>query len=232
MNLLRGGLLLERASITRDKPVAPLPCKDTPALSRRLILPSFAGLALGSAMAFMAHPAGAQAGTSNTSPICQASLDSLQGAMTREMFEQAATEMVEAGAPRVLASQPSREAVGAGWVLLVIDRIAAAQADCRLDPDALDRFGEREVRDSVKTAAATDRATCRAILQRIHDGATDSYTRRSMGWASSLRGAAQLRRTLFEDIWPMCPDSASEELVNDARTATSKDLSTARETAQ
>lgn len=192
-----------------------------------LILPPFVALALGSAMALLGHPAAAQAGTSDPLPICRASLDSLQGAMTRDMFEQAATEMVEAGAPRVLASQPSREAVGAGWVLLVIDRIAAAQAYCRLDPDALDRFGEREVRDTVKTAAATDRATCRAILQRIHDSAKDSYTRRSIGWSGSLSGAAQLRRTLFEDIWPMCPDTGSEELVQDARTATSKDLSTA-----
>lgn len=225
-------MCLERVCITRDKPVAPSNWKDTPALSRCLIFPPFVALALGSAMAVMAHLAAAQPGTSDPLPICQASLDSLQSAMTRDMFEQAATEMVEAGAPRVLASQPSREAVGAGWVLLVIDRIAAAQADCRLDPDALDRFGVREVRDTVKTAAAIDRATCRAILKRIHDSATDSYTRRSMGWASSLKGAAQLRRTLFEDIWPMCPDTGSEELVHDVRTATSKDLSTAREAGQ
>lgn len=196
-------------------------------MSRCSILPPFVALALGSAMALLAHPAAAQAVTSEPLPICRASLDSLQDAMTREMFEQAATEMVEAGAPRVLASRPSREAVGAGWVLLVIDRIAAAQAYCRLDPDALDRFGEREVRDTVKTAAAIDRATCRALLQRIHDSAKDSYMRRSTGWDGSLWGAAQLRRTLFEDVWPMCPDIGSEELVNDTRTATSKDLSTA-----
>lgn len=201
-------------------------------MPRCLILPPFVALALGSAMALPVHPAAAQAGTSDPLPVCRASLDSLEGAMTREMFEQAAAEMVEAGAPRVLASKPSREAVGAGWVLLVIDRIADAQRHCRLDPDALDRFGEGEVRDTVKTAAAIDRATCRALLQRIHDSAKDSYMRRSMGWAGSLRGEAQLRRTLFEDVWPMCPDIGSEELVNDTRTATSKDLSTAPEAGQ
>jgi hypothetical protein len=83
-------------------------------LSRCSILLPFVALALGSAMALPAHPAAAQAGTSDPLPICRASLDSLEGAMTREMFEQAAAEMVEAGAPRVLASRPSREAMGAG----------------------------------------------------------------------------------------------------------------------
>ncbi len=225
-------MCVDHVRITPSIPLAPLPQKDTPTLSRCLILQPIAGLALAGVIALPANPALAQADAPTTSPVCQAALDSLQSEMTREMFEQAATEMVEAGAPRVLASRPSREAVGAGWILLTIDRITTAQADCRLEPDTLDRFSEPEVRDSVKAAASTDRATCRALLTLIHAGAENSVRRRSMGWASSLKGAAQLRRTLFEDIWPICPDVGSEELVHDARTATSKDLSTAREAGQ
>lgn len=162
---------------------------------------------------------------------CQAALDKIQGAMIQPLFEDAATAMIEAGAPRGRANMPSREAIGAGWAIRQIDLISVAQSDCRLEPDALDRFSETSVRDTVKTAASTDRATCRALLALIHDGAKNSYMRRSMGMASSLRSAAQLRRTLFEDIWPTCPDAGAEELVHDVRTATSKDLSTAREAA-
>jgi len=198
-------------------------------MSRYSILQPFAALLLAGIIALSANPVLAQTGRPTADPVCQGKLDRLQDWMTREMFELVASEMVEAGAPRVLASRPSREAVEAGWVLRVINDIASAQADCTLDPDALDRFSVAEVRDSVKKAAATDRATCRALLVRIRDTATESYTRRSMGMASSRRGAAQLRRTLFEDIWPVCPDTGSEDLVHDARTATSKDLSTALE---
>lgn len=201
-------------------------------MSRCLILQPVAGLALAGMIALPANPVLAQADRPAASPVCQAAMDSLQAVMTREMFERAATEMVEAGAPRVLASRPSREAVGAGWVLRVIDDIASAQADCTLESDALDRFSQAEVRDSVKKAAATDRATCRALLIRIRDTATESYTRRSMGLDGSRRGAAQLRRTMFEDVWPICPDMGGEDLVVDTRTATSKDLSTALDAGQ
>lgn len=199
-------------------------------ISRKIAL----GAALTLATTFCAPLSMASAATQTQggwSP-CQAALDKIRGAMTQPMFEDAANAMIEAGAPRVRANIPSREAVGASWAIRQIDLITLAQSYCRLEPDALDRFSETSVRDTVKTAASTDRATCRALLKLILDGAENSYTRRSMGWASSLRGAAQLRRTLFEDIWPACPDAGNEELVQDARTATSKDLSTALEAAQ
>lgn len=195
-------------------------------------LPLVAALTL--VTTFLAPLSMASAATQTPSgwPPCQSALDKIQGAMIQPLFEDAATAMIEAGAPRVRANMPSREAIGAGWAIHQIDLITVAQSDCRLEPDALDRFSEASVRDTVKTAASNDRATCRALLTLIHDGATNSYTRRSMGMASSLRGAAQLRRTLFEDIWPTCPDARDEELVHDVRTATSKDVSTALEAAK
>lgn len=196
-----------------------------------------AGLSAVLALAVLGTPAAAavaaQASEQAANLSCTAALGNLEKARGRFAFEQAAAAMAEAGAPRDPTSRmPSREAIGAGWVLLTLDAIAAVQSGCVLTPEAAERFSAAEVRDTVKTAAATDRATCRALLMLIRDTATDSYTRRSMGWAASLTGAAQLRRTLFEDIWPICPDTGSEDLVHDTRTATSKDLSTARDAGQ
>jgi hypothetical protein len=189
------------------------------------------------ALAVLGAPAAAvvtgQASEQAANHSCMAALGNLEKARSRFAFEQAAAAMAEVGAPRDPASRmPSREAIGAGWVLLTLDPIAAAQSGCALTPEAAERFSQAEVRDTVKAAAVIDRATCRALLQLLFEGARGSLDRRMMGYTPSSQAAAQLRRTLFEDIEPICPDTGSEDLALDVRTATAKDLTAALEAGQ
>ena len=191
-----------------------------------------AALPLAAACFVPIFPASATPQSLGITTPCQSALAKVQNEMGQPMIEAAARAMIEAGAPPSRGNMPSREAVGAGWAVRQLDTITSAQSACGLERDALDRFSETDVRDTLKLAASADRATCRALLKLIHDGAENSYMRRNMGLAASPRSAAQLRRTLFEDIWPACPDIADEELVQDTRTSTSKDLSTALEAGQ
>lgn len=199
-------------------------------LSAPAIPASAAGPGEGTMQTLAAVPFAAQTAASAPSPDCATALAGVQNLKTREMLEQAVMAMVEAGAPRALAAQPSREAVGAGWTLINLPALAGAHDDCRFEPRALADawISKADIEETVKAASGQDRATCRALLRLVFDGARGSLYRRQQGAGGpSTFSTALLRRDLFGVIAPVCRDTAGERLELDAQIALAEDLTAA-----